>query len=944
MWVWSFAIVALSLIWLGSWVASWFGLELGLGWRLLASFLVALFVAMVVGLRRLRAARAARAFEAEILKQSEQQAAYARPDRRAEILELRQQMEQGIASLRSSKLGGGKGSQALYALPWYMIIGPPGSGKTTALKKSGLNFAFNPEQGGVRGVGGTRNCDWWFTNDAILLDTAGRYATEQDDLEEWGAFLNLLKRFRSKRPLNGVIVAVSITDLIDAREDQIIEMARRLRARVDELMTRLEMVIPVYLMFTKTDLIGGFVEMFGDLRLSERDQIVGATFPLGKSEPDVAADFTREFEQLVQVLHAAALRRIGHSRSFPARQKILQFPVEFQTLQEHLTTFTAQLFEPNRFQGTPVLRGFYFTSGTQEGNPVSRMIGRMASAFGLPAAPGAELQQVETKSYFVTDLFRRVVFPDANVAAHTDAQRRRRAILRAGFAAGCLFVALSIVVPSAITFGRNLALVSRVSEVTKGASGIQWADKSPLEQKVAHLDKLRQQLTQLEEWEQRGAPYGMRWGMYAGDGLVSPVRAVYVEQMHQGFTVATRPELEAQLRAFQVASADDGSFARQYDQLKLYLMLGEPAHLDVSWASEEVARSWAKALRSAEPDKDAALLVSHARAYLELVKGKQARPWDHDRQLIDSARQVLLKTPRTDRLYSALIRDAHVDIVPVRLDDYIYGPSAKYITAKQGVEVSGAYKKDGYNLIKKVLATQRAQLEKETWVLAEGGGGEVTEQVMDELRDRYFKNYQESWRALFLDIQVTSPKNDQEAKIMFEVLTEPDWPYLRLIRGLAEHSRIHVEESELSRTARKLWEQRKRQLLASASGKLRLGRAGMQMGAASSGPAPAAPLSPMEGAFLPLLQFGAPPRGGSDKNTTPQGLSDYVGFLTALQAKLLDQEAPMATKREMAPDYETALRGTMRLLETQDAYTRPMLEPLLVQPLMRAGVRRPTRY
>ncbi|MBX3184451.1 MAG: type VI secretion system membrane subunit TssM [Polyangiaceae bacterium] len=940
-----FAIVALSLIWLGSWVAGWFDLHIGVGWRVLASFLVALVVATVVGLRRLRASRAARAFEAEILKQSEQQAAYARPDRRAEILELRQQMEQGIAALRSSKLGGGKGSQALYALPWYMIIGPPGSGKTTALKKSGLNFAFNPEQGGMRGVGGTRNCDWWFTNDAILLDTAGRYATEQDDLEEWGAFLNLLKRFRSKRPLNGVLVAVSVTDLIDAREDQIIEMARRLRARVDELMTRLEMVIPVYVMFTKTDLIGGFVEMFGDLRMSERDQIVGATFPLGKGEPNVAAEFTREFEQLVKVLHAAALRRIGHSRSFPARQKILQFPVEFQTLQENLTTFTAQLFEPNRFQGTPVLRGFYFTSGTQEGNPVSRMIGRMASAFGLPAAPGAELQQLEAKSYFVTDLFRRVVFPDANVAAHTDAQRRRRAILRAGFAAGCLFVALSIVVPAAVTFGRNLALVNRVSEVTRDASAIQWTDKSPLTQKVARLDKLRQVLTQLEGWEKDGAPYGMRWGMYAGSGLVAPVRAVYVEQMHKGFTVPTRPELEAQLRAFQVAGADDGNFIRQYDQLKLYLMLGEVGHLDVAWASEEVARYWAKALRSAEPDKDAALLVPHARAYLELVKSNQARPWDHDSQLIDAARKKLLETPRLDRLYSNLVRDAHTQVVPVRLDDYIYGPSAKYITAKKGVEVSGAYKKDGYNLIKKVLVSQRDQLEREVWVLAEGGGEvneKVTDKMMDDLSDRYFTRYQESWRELFLDIQVASPKNDAEAKIMYEVLTEPDWPYLRLIRGLAEHSRIHVEEGEMSRAARKVWEQRKRQMVANVSGKLRLGRAGVQLGPQGSSQPPAAPLSPMEGAFLPLLQFGAPPRGKSD--ATPQGLSDYVGFLTALQGKLLDQDAPMATKREMAPDYETALRGTMRLLETQDAYTRPMLEPLLVQPLLRSGVRRPSRY
>jgi type VI secretion system protein ImpL len=110
----------------------------------------------------------------------------ARPERRAEILELQKQISHGIQALKSTKLGAKHGGGALYELPWYAIIGPPGGGKTTALRHSGLQFPFlDPRGGGVRGVGGTRNCDWWFTNEAILLDTAGRYTTESDDRDEW---------------------------------------------------------------------------------------------------------------------------------------------------------------------------------------------------------------------------------------------------------------------------------------------------------------------------------------------------------------------------------------------------------------------------------------------------------------------------------------------------------------------------------------------------------------------------------------------------------------------------------------------------------------------------------------------------------------------------------------------------------------------------------------
>src|SRR6185436_14244317 len=207
--------------------------------------------------RRVRAARAARALEKAIAEQAQEQALAAKPERRAEIIELNRQIQEGIQALKTSKLGGGKrGADALYALPWYVIVGPPGAGKTTALRHSGLSFPYlDPAGGGVRGVGGTRNCDWWFTNDAILLDTAGRYTTESDDHDEWMAFLQELLKYRPSMPLNGVIVAVSINEIADGNEDQIQQVARRVRERIDEMQDTLKETLPVYVLFTKADLI-----------------------------------------------------------------------------------------------------------------------------------------------------------------------------------------------------------------------------------------------------------------------------------------------------------------------------------------------------------------------------------------------------------------------------------------------------------------------------------------------------------------------------------------------------------------------------------------------------------------------------------------------------------------------------------------------------------------
>ena len=140
-------------------------------------------IALVVGVlgslyalfKRLRAFRASDRLLAAVVAQP--QAEPARPS--AEAVKLRERFEEAVATLKQQRRSG----HSLYDLPWYVIIGAPGSGKTTALINSGLKFPLEQRvgKGALRGVGGTRNCDWWFTDEAVFLDTAGRYTTQDSD-------------------------------------------------------------------------------------------------------------------------------------------------------------------------------------------------------------------------------------------------------------------------------------------------------------------------------------------------------------------------------------------------------------------------------------------------------------------------------------------------------------------------------------------------------------------------------------------------------------------------------------------------------------------------------------------------------------------------------------------------------------------------------------------
>ena len=380
-----------------------------------------------------------------------------------EVAAMREKLTTALSLLK--RASGSRGY--LYEQPWYAIIGPPGAGKTTALLNAGLSFPLAAEMGqsAVAGVGGTRMCDWWFTETAVLIDTAGRYTTQDSDSAVdkagWQAFLGLLKRTRARQPLNGVLVAIALSDIAAAPAVERLAHARAIRRRVKELYDQLGVRVPVYALFTKADLIAGFTEFFDDLDRERRGQVWGITFPLNKTEAGTANLFGGEFTLLVERLNQRLLERLQAERSPERRSLIAGFPAQVASLAAPLGEFLAEAFGGSRLDPAPVLRGTYLTSGTQEGTPIDRLTGAMARSFGIDSQRAPSLRPEQGRSYFLVRLLRDVIFGEAMLVSRDPAQIRRNLFIRAGAAAIALLVALGGAATLIQTRAANLGGIAR---------------------------------------------------------------------------------------------------------------------------------------------------------------------------------------------------------------------------------------------------------------------------------------------------------------------------------------------------------------------------------------------------------------------------------------------------------------------------------------------------
>ena len=766
---------------------------------------VALLVWFLVWLvRKIIAVRGARRIEEAMADPGEPGRRAPRGASKDEVDAIGERMRDAVKTIKSSRLGETAGSAALYELPWYIVIGNPAAGKSTAVVKSGLKFPFADKAGSsvVQGIGGTRNCDWFFTNEGILLDTAGRYSVHEEDRSEWLGFLAQLKKQRPRAPINGILIATSLAELSQARPDAAILLAKNLRQRVQELTETLEVFAPVYLMFTKADLISGFTEFFEDRDRAEREKVWGATLrydPAAKL--DAVAQFDTHFDELFDGLKEMSVARMSLNRGAALPPGVLTFPLEFAALKPALRAFVATLFEDNPYQFPPVFRGFYFTSAMQEGAATSRASEHVARQFALNDPGERTTAMVSANNgFFLHELFSKVIFADRNLVKQYMSRGKHRARTVA-FAVAVVALAAALGGWTWSYLG-NRQLMANVQADLDKVVRVQ-KDRADLASRLEGLEVLQDRIEQLHGYRE-GRPLAISLGLYQGEAIESKLRQEYfsgvrqimiepVAQALEGFlgevnqnaaqlqpmtrapSSAAAP-LGPQTAASAPAMASAGLFVEAsptnvedaYNALKAYLMLADRSHLEAGHLTDQLTRfwrGWLESNRGAMPREQMIRSAERMVAFTMANLQDPAFPLIADNLSVvdltrENLRRVFRGMPARDRVY-ADVKARAATRFPQMTVARIVGDIDRELVAGS-YAIPGTFTREAWNEYVENAFKEAAtkELQSADWVLKIAARDDLTlegspEQIRKSLTDTYKAEYVKEWQRFVQGISIS---------------------------------------------------------------------------------------------------------------------------------------------------------------------------------------------
>ena len=726
--------------------------------------------------------------------------------------------------------GAGRG---IYGLPWYLVIGPSQSGKSSLIEHSDLRFPIDHEiTAQLQTLGPSKAVDmldWRVAgNEAVMLDTRGIYfdrERSEDPVRNalWNRLLHNIRKKRPRRPINGVIVVVDFLEFSSMTHMEREELSAALRRDIGMLIEALGTRMTIHVLFAKLDLAGGFPDYFEAISGSEREALFGFHFTYeGRHTADWRDQFAQQYTQFTENLALQLKRRVYTLKNTTSRQEAFSLYRTFLGLEEPLKAFLNDTLSADRFTTPPLVRGVYFASSRQENVPRNVFLERVGARYAL-TPPLYGTSQAASYPYFSINILKKAVFPEAGLAGNNIKQERRyrnRAVWAAVIGA-VVFIAGGAYWMD--RYGYNLgrandvlALTSTFTDPVEDGATVDATGATLLEP----LDTIRAATFTFGEYRDVGA-VAAQVSLYQGDRIGPIVDTAYRSVLNTRFGPLLTEGIERELRNVCPKGSD-----RELELLRVYRMMGELDGRDTAVVDGYFAVLWQ---RNFEANADT---QNRLQSHLDHMLSSDPVAYDIDDLLISQAQGNLGGVAPFQRVYStlrALGQQQLPDGIEFRTSagtafDIVYEPDPEIarqsaaiaarntdandpcgiqtdtVAEREVFEVPRIFTRQEYFdfFIPQNQSISRVAAD-DLWVLGQFDETEYSEedyaQIQENLREIYVDDYIRTWRTALNEMRVRPFDDIRDAVSSLRALSGPNNPIRRVAELVRDHTIIYDQET-----------------------------------------------------------------------------------------------------------------------------------------------------
>ena len=665
-------------------------------------------------------------------------------------------------------------SVKLNQLPWYLLIGPPQSGKTSLLANSHVNFILQRQfsSQNTQHLDPSEHCDWWITRDISIIDVPSRYFQLQKPGNLpvlWNYFLNMIRQRRGKNTIANIIIALPLPEIMKQGDTKKYHhLLQTLFQRIDEMQQLFTHPIPCYLAITKCDLLTGFDQFFAEASNEEIAQPWGVTLPNTKGNEKIHDLFAQRFNALIKKLNQQLLWRLHQERNPMARPYIKDFPLQVERLKEFTLDFIKR-FSAANFKLT--LQGVYLSSSLQEKlQEENNIIDEQANSTQREVQLFKEPHPA-SRAYFTKQFITQSLVAHENDDYSFDKTTWAR---RAAYAASIAIVATAVTM-----LGRDFQQGVKQSRALQN----NLSDYRLAIQKFQNPDEhLMQTLALLNILQQSAKNTNLKQDiMYLLTFYSQKSQQKVTAAYSQALQVILIPEVKNYIGEY-LKNPVNKNAENIYGALKSYLMLGDANHFDGKF----VLNTMQQILPASIPKEKVMQILSHLD--LALKTTYTAQPLDTN--LVYQTRQYLAAMPsfqlgylilqnfNSNNMASNIILTPNTNVFanpqPERIIPSMFTGKAFMSVMTDETVLAANEANNGNWVLGDVIPTNKTP--------------EIASALVDQLRNTYVSNYIAVWENVIANVRLTTPTDLPQMNTMIQHLVSNNSPLLQLLQTLHDNT------------------------------------------------------------------------------------------------------------------------------------------------------------